>query len=69
MEGGLAVKTAQAMENEYISRAEQAQTVTELMVINREMIHAFIEKVHQTKSVPQISQPIGNAAIISNAIC
>ena len=58
MEGGLAVKTAQAMENEYISRAEQAQTVTELMVINREMIHAFIEKVHQTKSVPQISQPI-----------
>lgn len=58
MEGGLAVKTAQALENDYISRAERAQTVTELMVINREMIHDFIEKVHQTKSVPQISQPI-----------
>ncbi len=58
MEGGLAVKTAQALENDYISRVERAQTVTELMVINREMIHDFIEKVHQTKSVPQISQPI-----------
>lgn len=58
MEGGLSPRTAKDMEVEYITKIEQAKTVTELMHISENMMDDFVKKVHQCRSHPEVSRTV-----------
>ncbi len=58
IEGGLSIRKAKEMENEYIRRAESCTTVTELMTLDRKMLEDFIIQVRRTNENPLISPAI-----------
>lgn len=58
MEGGLSPKISKAIEWKYIQEAEKQKTVTELTILNREMIEEFIEQVRAGRTNYGVSKPI-----------
>lgn len=58
IEGGLSPETAYALGDRYIQSMIECKTVTDLRVINHEMYHDFIVRVHKHRTDPKISKQI-----------
>ena len=58
IEGGATVKAAKSIEKTAIQEIEKCTNIGNLMTIRKKMVHAYIKCVSETKSRPQISQPI-----------
>ncbi len=58
MDGGLSPKTARQMQVDYIGKAENTRTTTELAQLVRIALHDFINKVHDCKVNSGISKPV-----------
>lgn len=70
IEGGLSEVIAMELEQKYVREVEQTRTVTELIVLNQAMLHAFIEKVHDCRIQSGISRPIQECCnYISRNLC
>ena len=70
IEGGLSEGIAMELEKEYVRKAEQIRTATELTILNQEMFRAFIDKVHHCKIQSDMSRPIQECCnYISRNLC
>lgn len=58
VDGGLSPRLAKDLEVHYISQAEKAKTVTELMNVNARMAGDFVDRVHQCRVHPEVSKAV-----------
>lgn len=58
IEGGLTPDMAYHLADDYLQRIENSDTVTALLQTNREMLGAFVTKVHETNTRPVYSVPV-----------
>ena len=58
IEGGLSPRTAKALEINYVRAAEQCSCTTDLINLNRKMLHDFIQRVHACRENPSVTRPV-----------